>query len=101
MDQFKLRNHNRDDVLGFRQVDQTFDSMGFTENLKMTIYQRLAAILHLNEIKYEETPDTEVEVVESSVKHIVIAAELLELSFDELKEALLYTVMSVAGSEIM
>lgn len=99
MDQSKHRN-DQDDVLGFKQVDQTFDSLGFTETKKKTIYQRLAAILHLGEIEFIDAPDMQAQIVESSEQHVIIAAKLLNILSDELKEALLYKVLSVGGTKI-
>lgn len=99
MDQIKHRN-DQGDVLSFEQVDRTFDSLKFSESKKKTIYQLLAAILHLGEIKYKDGPDMQAQIVESSEQHILIAARLLNLSSDELKEALLFKVLSVGGTKI-
>lgn len=99
INQLKHRN-GQDDVLGFTQVDKTFDSLEFTESKKKTIYQCLAAILHLGEIEYIDSPDMQAHIVESTAQHFTTAAKLLNLSPDELKEALLYKVLSVAGTKI-
>lgn len=64
------------------------------------VYQRLAAILHLGEIEYEDGPDMQAQIVESFEQHVIIAAKLLNLPFDELKNALLYKVLSVGGTKI-
>lgn len=93
--------NGQNDVSGFKQVDQTFDSLKFTETKKMAIYQRLAVILHLGEIGFEDTFDMQTRIIESSEKHVILAAKLLKLSSEELKNALLYNIISVAGTDIM
>lgn len=99
LDQLKHRN-NQDDVSRFKQLDQTFNSLGFIESKKKAIYQRLAAILHLGKIKYKDGPEMQAQIVEESEQHILIAVRLLSLSAVELKEALLFKDLSVSGTKI-
>lgn len=86
----------------FRIIDTMLDALRNLENKKMVIYELLAAVIHLNTIEFEDQEySNAAQIKESSMKHIVYAAELLKVSTDDLKNVLLNRSLEVSGSAIM
>lgn len=83
----------------FIKVDNILCGLGITENEKSVIYEFLAAILHLGNIRFEDT-DSGTQVIESTEKHVVIASKLMNISPEELKEVILFRSIEVPGSTI-
>lgn len=83
----------------FIRVDNILSGLGITENEKSVIYEIIAAILHLGNIRFEAT-DTGTQVIESTEKHVTIASKLMNISPEELKEAILFRSIEVPGSTI-
>lgn len=93
----KPKNYAKD----FAKVDQILDSLHFAEDKKITVYKCIAAILHLGNIEFENNgTDGETYVIGTTEPHIRIAADLLDLPSDELKNELLCHSMQVYGSPI-
>lgn len=83
----------------FSNVDQVLKNLGFGEDGSFIIYQYLACILHLTNIDFEAT-DTDTRIIESSNVHLAIASKLMNVSEEELKNAFLFRLIDVAGSDI-
>lgn len=85
----------------FTQINQIFDSSRFEENEKNSIFERIAAILHLGHVEFTYNESSgEVEVTESSEIYISFASQLLNLRSSDLKDALIYRSIVVSGSDI-
>lgn len=82
----------------FTKIDQILANLEVTE--KSFIYDNLAAILHLGNILFESN-DNGAQIVESTKKHMTIAAELMKICSEELETAMLNRSIEVAGSQIM
>lgn len=88
---------------------QALSSIELSEADKLNIYSVVAAVLHLGNIEFEENTDNNKggsKVVDKSEKSLKIAAELLSVDCDELRQALLTKVMmtnrgGVKGTVIM
>lgn len=76
------------------------DSFRVLEDEKNIIYKYLAAILHLGNVTFE-TIELETQITELTRKHIIIAAQLLNIDPEKLKKAILFRKIEVAGSVIM
>lgn len=83
----------------FTDVDITFDCLGFSEEKKILIYRIISAIIHLGNIEFEGTD--EVKISETSKIHIDIAAELTDMSSDEIVNALLFRSIDILSSKIL
>lgn len=88
----------------FSTVDQILSSLEIADSGKSIIYKHLAAILHLGEIQFEqfETDSREfgAQIIKSTENHVHIASELLNIEPDELKQAIQFRTIRVAGSYI-
>lgn len=85
----------------FQKVDQALNSLKLTEHNKVTIFKLLASIMHLGNVEFKDVVDYQAEIMELSAKHIDYAAKLLNITVDELKEALLYKKIKDGKSDIM
>lgn len=80
-------------------MDRALTSLSITKSERIVIYKFIAAILHLGNIEFDGN-DFECIVVEATEKHVCIAAKLLNLSPEDLKQAMLFRIIGVAGSNI-
>lgn len=86
----------------FSNIGQIFNSLRISEVQKNKIYEFLAAILHLGNLEFEENDFGDgAHIVGASEHHIEIAANLLSLEADELKNHLLCHAIQVVGSHIL
>lgn len=86
----------------FMDVDYTLDVMGIQENEKTGLYQLLAVIIHLGNIEFENSGnDDAAQISEKSKHHIGFAATLLNVSSDDLMNALLFRTIDVNGSTML
>lgn len=83
----------------FDKIDQILSSLGFTEDGRHVIYSHLAAILHLGNIEFEAS-DSGAQINQSSKKHITIASKLMNISYEDIEESILYRTINVCGKEI-
>lgn len=84
----------------FSNVDTILSNLGATENERSIIYENLAIILHLTNIKFEIIDD-EVRVTESTKKNVIIASNLIGIPLEHLENAFIYRSIEVAGNNIM
>ncbi|XP_065211254.1 myosin heavy chain 95F-like isoform X1 [Planococcus citri] len=104
-----LKDPLLDDVIDFQNVDRALSSIELSEAEKYNIYSVVAAVLHLGNIEFEENTDNNKggsKVVDQSEKSLRIAAQLLSVDCDELRQALLTKVMmtnrgGIKGTVIM
>lgn len=83
----------------FIKVDQILSSLGLTEIERFNIYKVISAILHLNNVGFENT-DLGVKVNVSTNVHVIIASQMLNVSLGDLENAILYRSIEVPGSII-
>lgn len=104
-----LRDPLLDDVEDFQNVDRALSSIELTPAEKFNIYSIVAAVLHLGNVEFEENAENSKggsKVLDRCEKSLKIAAELLSVDCDELRQALLTKVMmtnrgGVKGTIIM
>ncbi|XKL69082.1 hypothetical protein PGB90_006851 [Kerria lacca] len=104
-----LKDPLLDDVEDFQNVDRALSSIELSESEKFNIYSIVAAVLHLGNIEFEENTENSKggsKVIDKSETSLKIAAELLSVDCDELRQALLTKVMmtnrgGVKGTIIM
>lgn len=87
-----------DHIQKFVQVDQILQNLEFTDGRKATIFQFVAAILHLGNIRFENT--SEAQITKETEQHIDLAAKLLQVPADELRIAMTYRIIQVEDSKI-
>lgn len=88
---------------------QALNSIELSEAEKLNIYAVVAAVLHLGNIEFEENVDNNKggsKVAESGERSLNVAAELLSVDGEELRQALLTKVVvtnrgGVNGTVIM
>lgn len=84
----------------FSRVDQIFNTLGLPENIKISIFQLLASILHLGNIEFKDTNDDQAQILEPFERNVEFASKLLNLTSEELKAALLFKWIKDNKSEI-
>ncbi|XP_071114044.1 unconventional myosin-VI-like isoform X1 [Haliotis cracherodii] len=85
-----------DDVRDFTVCSEAMTKMGITDADKNNIFRLVAAVLHLGNITFEENQDDTkggCKVAQLAEKALLIAAHLLEVDKEELKDALTSRVM--------
>lgn len=80
-------------------IHQILVSLGVKESEIATIYENIAAILHLGNIKFDIS-DSGTQIIESTKEHVTIAAKLMKILPAELESAILFRLIEVAGSTI-
>lgn len=88
-----------DDVEDFQILDKGLTHLGLSETEKVEIYSKVAAVLHLGNVTFEEIPeDTRggCMVSQSSEKSLIMASKLLGLDENELRQSLVSRVMQSA-----
>lgn len=73
----------------FTSLDTALWIIGYSSQSKDLLYRWIAAILHLGEIRFEESQQDICDVSKYSKVSVNHAAELLNINADELKEAML------------
>lgn len=97
-----LKIHSTESCLkNFAKADQIFGDFGLTENIKITIFQLLASVLHLGNIEFEDGNDGHAKILESFEKNLEYASKLMEVPYHDLKTVLLFKSMKDHKSEIM
>ncbi|KAK3924050.1 Myosin heavy chain 95F [Frankliniella fusca] len=85
-----------DDIDDFQSMDQALVRLGLAEEERLNIYAMVAAVLHLGNVCFEDNPeDTKggCQVTGSSEKSLSIAANLMGVDPEELRQALVSKVM--------
>lgn len=84
----------------FKAMDKALIHIGMENEIKMKVYQILAAIPHLGNIVFVDNSTEDGCMVADSTKiHLCHAARLLEIRQQDLEMNLLTRKMNVAGSE--
>ncbi|XP_066994103.2 myosin heavy chain 95F [Anabrus simplex] len=104
-----LKDPLLDDVEDFQSMDQALNRLGLSESERLDIYTMVASVLHLGNISFEDNPeDTKggCRVCASSEKALTLAARLMGVDPEELRQALVSKVMQtsrggVKGTVIM
>lgn len=85
-----------DDNKGLQRLDDALSSVGFADQTKFQLYALVAAILHLGNLKFEEShEDSEggCQVSTSSAHELTLFSELVGVNCSELRQALVSRVI--------
>ncbi|XP_077297660.1 myosin heavy chain 95F jaguar isoform X2 [Arctopsyche grandis] len=104
-----LKDPMLDDVEDFAKLDQALSRLGISESERMAIYALVAAVLHLGNIEFEDSPEDVrggCKVKRQSESTLTEAARLLGIDPGELRMALVSRLMQssrggVKGTAIM
>ncbi|BES87602.1 Myosin N-terminal SH3-like domain [Nesidiocoris tenuis] len=94
-----LKDPMLDDVEDFTNMDKALSRLGLEKNEKLEIYAMVAAVLHLGNVSFEEDAEGTkggCKVTPDSESSLAMAASLLFVDKDELRQALLNKVMMTA-----
>lgn len=80
------------------KIDQLFSILDINDDLKMKVYVRIAAIIHLGNIVFEEEEETSLcQITVSTRIHLNYAAWLLKINEKCLESSLLTRKLTVNG----
>lgn len=97
-----MKIHSTESCLkNFAKADRIFSTFGLTENIKITIFELLASVLHLGNIEFEDENDGQAKVLESFEKNLEFASKLMKVPLHDLKTVLLFKTMKDQKSDIM
>lgn len=89
---------------GFQVLDGALEEFDEDEAARTDIYEILAAILHLGNVKFEENTAADegciVNSNSSSTQSLAAAARLIGIGYYELNQALTSRAISIHGTEI-
>ncbi|XP_059157656.1 unconventional myosin-VI-like [Physella acuta] len=94
--QGSLRDPVLDDIQDFNVCDAAMKHLGFKDEERLGIYALVAAILHLGNISFEDNADDAkggCKVVKAAEDSLQMAASLLSVDKDELRDSLISRVM--------
>uniref|UniRef100_A0A131YQE7 Myosin VI n=1 Tax=Rhipicephalus appendiculatus TaxID=34631 RepID=A0A131YQE7_RHIAP len=94
-----LRDPVIDDAKDFSNLDRALRLMGLTDEERLNIYVAVAAVLHLGNVTFEESPDDSrggSQVTPESEQSLRVAAALMAVDPDELRQSLLSRVMQTS-----
>ncbi|XP_054921732.1 unconventional myosin-VI isoform X4 [Dermacentor andersoni] len=94
-----LRDPVIDDAKDFSNLDRALQLMGLTDEERLSIYVAVAAVLHLGNVTFEESPDDSrggSQVTAESEQSLRVAAALMGVDPDELRQSLLSRVMQTS-----
>lgn len=95
-------NSNRDDLKHFHEIDNSLATIGFNQTERFHIYKILAAILHLGNVNFEESPMTkELDISDKTQHHFTHASQLLNVEPKVLKKILLMHEIEVNGMDLI
>ncbi|XP_074625951.1 unconventional myosin-VI-like [Acropora palmata] len=100
--QGSIKDKNLDDVADYRRMDDSMNKVGFSDEEKANIFKVVAAVLHVGNISFEDSADKDggSMVSSKSNKSLNFAAQLLNVSPEELKMSLTTRKMSAGGAEM-
>ncbi|XP_029180635.2 unconventional myosin-VI-like [Acropora millepora] len=100
--QGSIKDKNLDDVADYRRMDDSMNKVGFSDEEKANIFKVIAAVLHVGNISFEDSADKDggSMVSSKSNKSLNFAAQLLNVSSEELKMSLTTRKMSAGGSDM-
>lgn len=93
-----LKDPLQDDYKNFHEVDNDLKNLGISDQIRVSVYTTISAVLHLGNIEFEDDPDDNrggCRVTESAEQSVQITAHLMGLDPDELRRALTARVMQV------
>ncbi|KAK9506770.1 hypothetical protein O3M35_008647 [Rhynocoris fuscipes] len=91
-----LKDPMLDDIEDFTNMDKALGRLGLSEDERMEIYTMVAAVLHLGNVSFEENTEGSKggsRVMNSSESSLAMAASLLFVDKEELRQALVNKVM--------
>uniref|UniRef100_A0A224Z3P3 Myosin VI n=1 Tax=Rhipicephalus zambeziensis TaxID=60191 RepID=A0A224Z3P3_9ACAR len=94
-----LRDPVIDDAKDFSNLDRALRLMGLNDEERLNIYVAVAAVLHLGNVTFEESPDDSrggSQVTPESEQSLRVAAALMGVDPDELRQSLLSRVMQTS-----
>lgn len=80
-------------------MDTALSAFGISVESRELIYKYVAAILHLREIKFDESNDYACDISESSKMFLGNAATLMNIDVDQLRNAILLLHMSATNEK--
>lgn len=100
--QGSIKDKNLDDAVDFDRMDESMNKVGFSEDEKANIFKVVAVVLHIGNIAFEDSGDKDGgSMVSSKSKNALnFAAQLLDVSPEELKMSLTTRKMSAGGSDM-
>lgn len=100
--QGSIKDKNLDDVADYRRMDDSMNKVGFSDEEKANIFKVIAAVLHVGNISFEDSADKDggSMVSSKSNKSLNFAAQLLNVSPEELKMSLTTRKMSAGGADM-
>lgn len=87
---WKQLNEFKTAIQTFDQMDNALLNLGYSDESRNLIYQWIAAILHIGNIKIIEDDDGNCKISESSMRFLNDAAILLNVDNVKLQNALLF-----------
>lgn len=72
MKQGSIKDPNLDDTSDYRRMEESMNKVGFSEEEKANIFKVIAAVLHVGNIAFEDSGDTE------GTLYAVASSELVE-----------------------
>lgn len=94
-----LRDPVIDDAKDFSNLDRALQLMGLTDEERLNIYVAVATVLHMGNVTFEESPDDSrggSRVTPDSEQSLRVAAVLMGVDPDELRQSLLSRVMQTS-----
>ncbi|XP_046405363.1 myosin heavy chain 95F isoform X2 [Ischnura elegans] len=88
-----------DDVKDFKNLDDALSRIGLSEKDRLSIYTMVAGVLHLGNVAFEDNPEDlkgGSRVCMSAEKSLSIAANLMGVDVEELRQALVSKVMQTS-----
>ncbi|XP_073228472.1 unconventional myosin-VI-like isoform X3 [Porites lutea] len=97
-----IKDKNLDDASDYRRMEESMNKVGFSEEEKANIFKVVAAVLHIGNIAFEESQDKDggSAMSSKSTNSLHTAAQLLDVSPEELKMSLTTRMMSAGGSDM-
>ncbi|XP_071438694.1 myosin heavy chain 95F isoform X2 [Hetaerina americana] len=88
-----------DDVTDFKNLDDALARIGLSEKERLSIYTMVAGVLHLGNVTFEDNPEDlkgGSRVCMSAEKSLSVAATLMGVDVEELRQALVSKVMQTS-----
>lgn len=93
----RQENH---DLYDISKVDMFFAMLDIDNDLKLKVYNRIAAIIQLGNIEFEESSTISCQVSTSTRIYLIYAAQLLNVDEKCLEASMLFRTLDVKGTEL-
>lgn len=100
LDTVKQCNDLDDKFPNISKINSLFSMISIDDDMRTNIYKRIAAIIHLNVILFDENSSGLCEISASTKTHLNYAAELLHIDTTFLETSLLVRILAVNGTNI-